>query len=283
MLLVTGATGNVGGPLARRLHGQGHHVRVLVRDPARAATLPNGIERVVGSLDSAADVARAADDVEAVFLVQTGSGTAQTATVVDALRGAGAPRVVLLSSVGARLMPLGDNPVIGGALAAREDLLRASGLEVTYLRPNAFASNALWWLDGVRAGRVVAATGEGRQAVIAPEDIARVAAVALTEDGHAGKGYTLTGPEALTAREMVATVAEVTGQEVEFEDVTPHAYAETSITAGVPEEQAYALEALHHVFRLGRAAYVTDDVRNLTGEAPLTFRAWCERHAASLR
>lgn len=283
MYLVTGATGNVGGPLARQLHEQGHPVRVLVRDPSRAADLPAGIERVVGNLDNREDVATAVKGVDAVFLMQVGGGTDQTRIMIDAVRDAGNIRIVLLSSVGARLMPISDNPVIGGALAAREDLLRASGLNVTYLRPNGFASNALWWLDGIRAGKVVDATGEGRLAVIDPEDIARCAAVVLIQDGHVGKGYTLTGPEALTSREQVATIAEVTGRTIDFQDVTPSEFAQSQIAHGVPAEQAQALEYLNTVFRKGRAAYVSDDVQNLTGRAPGTFRDWCLRNAGALR
>ena len=283
MYLITGATGNVGGPLARQLHDQGHPVRVLVRDPARAADLPAGIERAVGNLDNPDDVATALKGVDAVFLMQVGSATQQTQIMIDAAREAGGTRIVLLSSVGARLMPISDNPVIGGALAAREDLMRASGLDVTYLRPNGFASNALWWLDGIRSGKVVDPTGEGRLAVIDPEDIARCAAVVLTEDGHVGKGYTLSGPEALTTREQVATIAEVTGQTIDFQDITPREFAQAQIAHGVPAQEAQALECLNTVFRMGRAAYITDDVQNLTGRAPGTFRAWCEKHADALR
>jgi uncharacterized protein YbjT (DUF2867 family) len=81
------------------------------------------------------------------------------------------------------------------------------------------AADSLWWRDSVRAGKVVDPFGEGRLAVIDPEDIARVAVAALTDDGHAGKGYLLAGPEALTTREQVAIIAEVTGRPIEFEDV----------------------------------------------------------------
>jgi len=282
MYLITGATGNVGGPLARRLHEQGHPVRVVVRSLARAAGLPAGIERVVGDLDQPDDVAKAVAGVDAIFLMAVGGGTEQAKTMVDAARDAAGPRIVLLSSVGARLEPLSENP-IGAALAARERVLRESGLPVTYLRPNAFASNTFWWLDAIRAGKVVDPTGAGRMAVIDPADIARVAAVTLTADGHIGKGYTLTGPAALTSREQVEIIAEVTGRPIEFVDTTPHEYAQASIAQGTPPERAHAMEALHEVFRAGRAAYLTDDVENLTGVAPGGFRAWCERNAGALR
>jgi uncharacterized protein YbjT (DUF2867 family) len=282
MYLVTGATGNVGGPVARQLHEQGHSVRALVRDPSRAASLPAVIEFAVGDLDDPESVSKAVAGVEAIFLMQVGGGTEQTKTMIAAARDAAVPRIVLLSSVGARLLPLEVNP-IGAALAAREQVLRESGLGVTYLRPNTFASNAFWWRDSIRAGKVIDPTGDGRQGVIDPEDIARVAVAALTEDGHVGKGYFLTGPEALTSREQVEIIAEVTGRSIDFEDVTPHEFAQAAIQRGTPPEQAHLIERLNEVLRAGRAGFVTDDVENITGRAPATFRDWCERHADAFR
>ena len=146
MYLVTGATGHVGGPVARQLHEQGHGVRALVRDPSRAASLPAGIELAVGDLDDPETVSNAVAGVEAIFLMQVGGGTEQTKTMIVATRDAAVPRIILLSSVGARLLPLDAN-LMGAALAAREQALRESGLGVTYLRRSAFASNAFGWRD----------------------------------------------------------------------------------------------------------------------------------------
>src|SRR5262245_29846308 len=127
MFLITGATGNIGGPLARQLHEQGHPVRVLVRSLNRAADLPDGIERFEGDLDNPDDVAKAVAGVDGIFLMAVGGGTEQARTMIGAARDAGGPKIVLLSSVGARLEPLSENP-IGAALAARERILRESGL-----------------------------------------------------------------------------------------------------------------------------------------------------------
>jgi uncharacterized protein YbjT (DUF2867 family) len=282
MYLVTGATGNVGGPLARRLHEQGHGVRALVRDPSRAASLPAGIEIAVADLDDPGSMSKAVAGVEAIFLMQTGTGIEQTKTMITAARDAAVPRIVLLSSAGARLLPLDANPM-GAAFAAREQILRESGLGVTYLRPSAFASNALAWRDAIRAGQVVDPTGDGVLAVMDPEDIARVAAAALTEDGHTGKGYLLTGPQALTAREQVQTIAEAIGRPIDFQDVTPHEFAQAAIQRGTPPEQAHLMERLYEVFRARRSVNITDDVQNITGTAPATFCDWCERHADDFR
>jgi len=282
MYLVTGATGHVGGAVARQLHEQGHSVRALVRDPSRAASLPAGIELAVGDLDDPASVSKAVTGAEAIFLMQVGTGTEQTKTMIAAAHDAAVPRIVLLSSAGARLLPLDANPM-GAAFAAREQILRESGLGVTYLRPSAFASNAFAWRDSIRTGKVTDPTGDGVLAVMDPEDIACVAVAALTEDGHVGKGYLLTGPQALTAREQVATIAEVTGRRIDFQDVTPHEFAQAAIQQGTPPEQAHLMERLNEVFRARRSVNITDDVENITGTAPATFRDWSQRHAGAFR
>ena len=281
MYLITGATGNIGRGVVERLHEEGHDVRALVRDASRAESLPKGIDIAVGDLDDAASVAAALRDIDGVFLLHAGAGTAQTQIMIDAACPAGVRRIVLLSSIGARLRPL---PTLGETLAAREGLLRASGLDVTYLRPNQLMSNALWWADGIRdAGRVVDPTGPGRIPVVDPDDIARVAALALTQDGHAGHGYILNGAEALTSREQVAILAEVLGRPIDFVDVTPEQFARNSVERGTPAPHAAALQNLNEMFRAGRAGVIADDIANLTGVAPGTFRAWCERHIDAFR
>jgi uncharacterized protein YbjT (DUF2867 family) len=282
MYLITGATGNIGRPLVEQLHEAGHDVRALVRDASRAELLPDGIDIAVGSLDDAESVTAALLGVDSVFLLHVGSGTTQTQIMIDAAHSAGVNRIVLLSSIGARLRPLAG--FIPATLAAREDLLRASGLEVTYLRPNGLMSNALWWADEIRENsQVVDPTDPGRQAVVDPDDIARVAAQVLTEDGHVGHGYILNGPEALTAREQVETLSEVLGRTIEFVDVTPEQVAKEAIEKGTPVQLAEAMQNLNELFRTGRAGVIADDIENLTGVAPRTFRDWCERHADGFR
>jgi uncharacterized protein YbjT (DUF2867 family) len=202
--------------------------------------------------------------------------------MIDAARSAGVNRIVLLSSVGARIFPIAG--FIPQTLADREDLLRASGLDVTYLRPQSLMSNALSWASGIReANRVTDPTDPGKVIPVDPEDIARVAARVLTEDGHAGHGYTLGGPEALTAREQVEILSDLLGRAIDFVDVTPEQAAREAIEQGTPEALAKATQDLNEMFRNRLVGQTSDDVENVTGVAPATFRDWAERHIDEFR
>lgn len=275
--LVVGATGNVGGALVAQLHEQGHHVRALVRSASRAALLPAGIDVAVGDLDDVASLTAAARGVDGVFFMQLAPLPAQAENMIEAARAAEVHRIVVLSSVGTVMEPL---PVIGAGIAARDQVFRGSGLDVTYLRANALMSNATWWLPTIRdEGRVYDASDPGKTVPVDAFDIARVAAVALTQDGHAGHAYILNGPQALSAREQVEVLADVLGRPIEFVPVTPEQFARRSIEQGTAPETAAAVRNLNELFRAGRAGVVSEDVTNLTGTAPRTFRQWCEEHA----
>lgn len=275
--LVIGATGNVGGALLTQLLEAGHQVRALVRDASRASLLPTGADIAVGDLDEAESLTAAAAGVDGVFFMQLAPLPAQADAMVKAARTADVRKIVVLSSIGTVLEPL---PVIGARIAARDQIFRDSGLDATYLRANTLMSNARWWLPTIRAeGRVYDASDPGRTVPVDTFDIARVAAAVLTQDGHAGHSYILNGPEALSAREQVEILAEVLGRPIEFVPLTPEQFAQHSIEQGTPAEMAGAVQNLNELFRAGRAGVITEDVANLTGTAPRTFRQWCEEHA----
>ena len=281
MYLVTGSTGNIGNPLVDLLAEQGHRVRALVRNAARANRFPDGVDIAVGDLGDADSVGKAVRGVEGVFLLFVDPGTNQAEIMIEAARAAGVRKIVLLSSIGARLEP---KPLIGEGLADREEVLRQSELDVTYLRPNTLMSNTLAWADPIRhTGRVLDSTGPGRMPCTDPEDIARVAALVLTQEGHAGHGFILNGPEALTSREQVDILADVLGRHIEFQDTTPEQFAKEAIAHGTPPDFANAVQDLNKMFRTGRAGVLSDDIENLTGLPPRTFRDWCQRHADAFR
>jgi len=153
MILVTGATGHIGGEIARILSETGNDVRALVRDPARADSLPPGVEIAVGDLDRPETLTAALAGVDRIFHMQASHGTAQTTAMVDAAKQAGAQRIVALSSMGAAVSP---PPIMGTWFLAREEILGKSGLEITLLRPSTLMSNALWWRQSIRdSGTIV--------------------------------------------------------------------------------------------------------------------------------
>jgi uncharacterized protein YbjT (DUF2867 family) len=214
MLLVTGATGHIGRELVRELEDTGVEFRVLVRDPARSIGLPESVERVVGDLGQPATLTPAFDGADKVFLLVPGIGTEHTAHAIAAARSAGVHHIVALSSYAV----LGDPiPAMGRWHHEREQMIRASGLSATFLRPCGFMTNAFDWLPTIReGGYVLDPTGPGRSAPIDPADIAAVAAVAITDEGHQGKDYVLTGGETFTLAEQVQILAKALGRDIDI-------------------------------------------------------------------
>ena len=280
MLLVTGATGHVGRELVRELDARGAAFRVLVRDPARAAGLPDRAERVIGDLDRPATLAAAMDGVERLFLLVPGIGLEHTEHAVAAARAAGVRHVVYLSSYAV----IGDPvPAMGRWHREREELIRASGIPATFLRPGGFMTNAFDWLPTLRAGGyVLDPVGPGRAAPIDPADIAAVAAVTLTEGGHEGEQYLLTGGETFTVAEQVQILAKTTGRDIEIRAVTTPAEAvRFRYPHGAPQALADALIEGLTLMRADTVGVRTDTVRRLLGRAPRTFADWCARNAAA--
>jgi len=280
MLLVTGATGHVGRELVRELDARGAAFRVLVRDPARAAGLPDRAERVIGDLDRPATLAAAMDGVERLFLLVPGIGIEHTEHAVAAARAAGVRHVVYLSSYAV----IGDPvPAMGRWHREREELIRASGIPATFLRPGGFMTNAFDWLPTLRAGGyVLDPVGPGRAAPIDPADIAAVAAVTLTEDGHEGQQYLLTGGETFTVAEQVQILAKTTGRDIEIRAVaTPAEAVRFRYPHGAPQALADALIEGLTLMRADTVGVRTDTVRRLLGRAPRTFADWCARNAAA--
>ncbi|GAA2164266.1 NAD(P)H-binding protein [Actinomadura napierensis] len=282
MLLVTGATGNIGRDLVRDLDAKGADVRGLVRDPARAAGLPDRAERAVADLDEPATLPPAFAGVERLFLLTPGIGTSQAANAVAAARAAGVRHIVLLSSTNV----LGDPmPAMGRWHREREEVVRTSGIPATILRPGGFMLNALEWLSTIRdGGYVLDPTGPGRFAPIDTADIAAVAAAVLTEDGHDGEAYALTGDELFTVAEQVAVLARAIGRELQVREVrTPEEAVRARFPGGAPPALAEALVEGFRLMRADTAGFRTDTVKRLTGRAPRTFADWCARNAAAFR
>ena len=273
MILVTGATGNVGGQLVQVLAGAGEPVRALIRRDGDRARLPDGVESAVGDLNRPAGLASALAGVRAVHLL---AGYEDMPAFLTEAARAGVQHVVLQSS---SAVPSGD---LGNAVAAyhirAEGAVRESGLSWTFLQPNSFMSNTLQWASQVRAGDVVRAPFAGVPiATIDPYDVAAVSAKALTSRDHDGRSYRLSGPASLRPADRVRVLANVLGRgELRFEGLSD-AEARAEMSETMPAEY---VEAFMSFFADGTVdeSKVLPTVHEVTGRQPRSFRQWAEEN-----
>jgi uncharacterized protein YbjT (DUF2867 family) len=282
MILVTGATGNVGRAVVGALDEMGAEIRVLVRDVARAAVLPERAERVVGDLGDPPTLRAAFAGVERVFLLTPGMELTHTENAIAAAHAAGVRHLVHLSSTNVLADPL---PAMARWHHDREKLVRGSGVPATILRPSGFMTNALEWAPTIRAeGYVLDPVGPGRHAAIDPSDIGEVAARVLTEEGHEDAAYALTGPESLTVAEQVAILARTLGRPIEVrEPSTPEEAVRARYANEVPAELAEAMLEGFTRMRADTVGFRTDEVKRLLGREPRSFDDWCTRNADAFR
>jgi uncharacterized protein YbjT (DUF2867 family) len=282
VIMITGATGNIGRELTRELDAMGIKFRVLVRNPARAVGLPEYAQCVVGDLGEPATLTSAFDGVEKLFLLTQGIGTEYASVAVAAAKDAGVRHIVFVSSYSVVSNPM---PAMARWHHEREEIIRASGIPATFLRPGGFMTNALDWLPTIReGGYVIDSIGPGRYAPIDPADIAAVAALVLTSDGHQGREYVLTGDEAFTVAEHVQVLAEMAGYVIEVREAsTPAEVIRSRFPNGAPQELADALTEGFKLMRADTVGFHTDTVKRLLGRRPRTFADWCARNADAFR
>ncbi|PZG15805.1 NAD(P)H-binding protein [Nonomuraea aridisoli] len=277
MIVVTGATGNVGRTLVRILAEQGHEVTAVSRG-ITPADVPPGVRAVAADLSRPS--AEVPAEVDAVFLLIGGDlmMAGDPARVVAPFAASG--KIVLLSSQGVTTRP--DSLSHGRAFAAFEQAVMASGTEWTILRPGGFASNAYAWVPSVKATRTIAAPfGEVGLPVIDPDDIAAVAAVTLTRPGHAKATYELTGPMPTTPRQRANAIADAIGEPVTFIDQSREE-ARAQMLTFMPDPVAdTTLDILGTPTT--REQTVSPDVEKILGRTPATFADWAERNAAAFR
>ncbi|MEU9861769.1 NAD(P)H-binding protein [Streptomyces sp. NPDC047971] len=281
MMVVTGATGNVGRSLVRLLASASEDVTATSRGISEA-DVPPGVRHVRSDLIEAESLRPVFDGADALFL-QSGGPSAHRLdpyAVLDAAKAGSIGRVVLLSSQGVATRP--GSASHGDTGRAIEDAVRESGLEWTILRPGGFASNAFAWVESVRARREVAAPfADTGLPVIDPDDIAEVGAVALRKDGHGGEIYELTGPALSTPRERAEAISAALGEPVRFVEQTREE-ARAQMLRFMPEPVVETTLAI-----LGEPnpaeQRVSPRVEQVLGRAPRTFADWARRYVAAFR
>ncbi|MFD8864886.1 NAD(P)H-binding protein [Streptomyces sp. NPDC059590] len=277
MILVTGATGNIGSALLKELRASGAGpLRGLTRDAARAG-FPAGVEAVEGDFARAATLKPALDGVRSLFLP---SRMGPDADILDVARQAGAEHVVLVSSITVQ-----THPHLGPAEEnlAVERLLQGSGMAWTILRPTQFASNALWWADAIRGHEPVRLPyADVGLPAVHPADIAAVAGAVLTEPGHRGRTYALTGPERVTARQQVEAIAAALGREAPVAEISREE-AHRGMAAFLGDEAASAVLDLMGGDVNDELLKVRDTVERVTGRPARPFRQWAAENADAFR
>lgn len=268
MILVTTA-GKVGSEAARLLAGRSVPVRVLVRDPAKAAGLAQaGVEVVVGDLADSASLDAAMRGVSAVILVSPAIA-AQEVNVVESAVRAGAQHVVKITSKASA-----DSPIARRRGQAEiEDALIASGLGYTLLRNNAYMQNFLMLAPAIAAtDGFGTSVGDGRIGMVDARDVAAVAAhIAASPSGHDQKTYWPSGPETLSYPDAAKILSDVLGRPIAYRRTTAAQDKQAMIDAGVPAAVAEDNVRALGLFDEGDADYVTDDVPTLLGRPARSF------------
>jgi uncharacterized protein YbjT (DUF2867 family) len=284
MILVTGATGNIGGEIVQLLRHSGQRARVLVRDPKKFVSKDDGIEAVVGDLSQPETLPPAFDGVTKLFLTAPADKLPEvTSHVLRAAKQSPLRHVVLVSSSTVYLEP---EVTLGRWHREAEDLIKASGLAYTMLRPGYFASNArMWWAGSIRAqGAVYVQPSRSRTAPIDPRDIAAVAVCALTEPGHEGKVYRLIGPPPhLSAADQVQIISEALGRPLRVIELTHEAAREGMLRSGVP---THLVDAVTEVVRSRSSEgdeLLSSDVLTVTKKEPRSFAVWVKEHVDAFR
>ena len=270
-ILVAGATGNVGRYLVEQLNEAGHHVRALTRNPAKAS-FSDGVEVVSGDLTKPETLVPALEGVTSLHLINFGGDdytSLQTGPEIVAMaEKAGVKRITVL---------------MGGEIGQLEQAVQASSMAWTFLAPVEFMTGALDWAESIRTEGVARmAFGSRKSAIVHEADIAAVAASALTEDGHAGKTYTITGPEVLTPRDMVRTIGATIGRDIKFVELTEAEAREEWRAQGFPDEIIEFFVWAHgNTPPIGYTIVPT--VEQVTGRAPRTFAQWASEFVEKFR
>ncbi|SDN93305.1 NmrA family NAD(P)-binding protein [Actinacidiphila guanduensis] len=276
MILVTGASGNVGAEAARLLGAQHHPARALVRDAARAPRAD--VEIVTGDFERPDTLDAAMRGIETVILVSPAVPAQEIAVIASAVR-AGVQHIVKITSKASD-----DSPVERRRGQARiEAYLETSGIACTLLRANAYMQNLLALAPMIKQSRgFVMSAGDGQVGMIDARDVAATAAaVAAKAAAHAGRTYWLTGPDLITYHDVAEALSDALGHEIEYRQTTPDAHRTAMIRAGVPEAVATSNAKAFELIAEGDAAWLSDEVAAITGAAPRSLRTFIADHIAA--
>lgn len=279
MIVVTGATGNIGRPLVKNLIAAGRTVTAVSRGASAPLPVGAGLTAVRADLADPDSLVPALEGADALFLLVHGSGDGLDATtILGAAKAAGVRRLVLLSSVAAGTRP-GLSAYDG--FRALEDAVTGSDLEWTILRPGGFHSNSLAWAPSVAAQRTVFAPfGDIALPSVDPADLADVAAAALLDPRHAGQIYVLAGPS-ISPRDRAAALAAALGEPVTFVEISRAQAREQMVRwmpASIADDTLTVLES-----PTAEESTVGPDLAAVLGRPGRTFAVWARDNIGAFR
>jgi uncharacterized protein YbjT (DUF2867 family) len=288
MILITGATGNVGRKLVTALTAAGVPVRALVRDVTAAQQiLGAGVELAEGDFLDRDSVLRAARGAERAFVLAPLSprlAEFEMATV-DAAVAAGVQHVVKLSTAGVvRVSPEGApvEPRMYPLHRDSERFIESTGARYTHLRPGPFFQNLLGFAPAIVAtDAFYGAWGDGAMPYIDAEDVAAAAARVLVEPGHEDRAYVLTGPRSITHADVAEQLTRCLGRRVRYADGPVAAAGAAMRARGLPDWLVGAMQEVMEHARAGVPMAATDDVERLLGRPPRSVETFLAENAAA--
>jgi uncharacterized protein YbjT (DUF2867 family) len=276
MILITGASGNVGREVLKQVAHTGVRVRAAYQSVSKAAAAPSGVDLVTMDYTQPDTLRAALKGVERVFLVAPPSSSLVSLErkAVDEIKRSGVKHLVKLSAMGGRAATFPRQH------AESEDYIQSSGLSYTFLRANGFMQNFVNYNAATinTQNAFYGCQGDGNVSHIDIRDIGAVAAKVLTEDGHDGKAYPLTGPSALSNAEIAQILSDDLGREIRYVDLPPAQFKQALLGAGLKEWDADALIDLQQFYREGGASALTQDVERLLGRKPTSFEQFSRDH-----
>ncbi len=279
MILVSGATGGIGGEVCRLFNLNQTPFRALCRKEEQVASLrKQGMDAVLGDFDRPETLQAAMQGIDTMFLITppTPQQVAQETAAIDAAKAAGIGRIVKISASDGNVR----SPVPWAkAHALIDHHLRAAGIGWTILKPTAFMQNFLWFKDPIAKGFLPQVTGSGSVSWVDTRDVARVAATVLTEDGHEGATYFLTGPETLDMKEASARLSKVIGHKVRYLDLpSPIFWAILRLTGNSKWMAKGLVVQFDDVVAGHHDIDPTFEIERLTGKPPHSFTDFIEDH-----
>jgi uncharacterized protein YbjT (DUF2867 family) len=281
MILITGASGNVGREVLKQISEAGAHVRAAYQSPQKAAEGPAGVETVIVDFNRSETLRAALTDIDRVFLVgPVASNLLELeGKATDEIKRAGVKHLVKLSAMGTRAATFPRQH------AESEDRIRNCGVPWTFLRPNGFMQNMV--IYNARTLReqdaFYGSQGEGKVSLVDIRDVAAVAVRILIEDGHAGRTYTLAGLEALSNSRIAEILTAALGRKIRYVNLPPEQMRQALLGAGVSEWTANGILDLETLYRDGGASTVTRDIELVLERQPITYEQFARDYASRLR